>query len=218
MTSDEYRVLVQRTLPAGYLDDVVGLIVRSYRTADAYCQDRFPQSVARDFRPIMRRALIEADWLELTRKYPAVSAVSSPNSKQSAFHTRVRCGPIVLTASKVEEPDDLPRDAFFRKTYATRPQLVLDLPGVSPPPGSEPAPDADAYYALVTHGPAEGNQSAPSFVRLGFPTASCATYVAQLDLLAGRAVDAASIQEAVTIVPPEPMLRRPVRSETESTG
>ena len=214
LQAQDYVRLVDATMPPGYLRDLVNLVVRSYRGADEFCRERFSHPVARDHRPHLRRALIEEGWLALAAKHPGVAAESTPNRIGSAFHTVVRCGTIVLTASKVDGPEDLPRHALFRKTYARQPQMVLDLPGVAPPPDVSLAAEADGLYALLTHGPAEDDPSAPAFVQLGFPTPTCSAYVARVDLLA-RYHLASTPASAVEIQPAEPTLRERVRRQGE---
>lgn len=210
----DYVELVNKTMPAGYIRDLVNLVVRSYRSADEYSRDNFSAPVARDLRPLLRRANIEEGWLALAVRHSGVVAISLPNRVGSAFHTVVRCGTIVLTASKVDGPEDVPRHALFRKTYAKQPQLVLDLPGVLPPPVVQLANEADGLYALLTHGPAEDDPGVPAFVALGFPTADCSAYVARVDLLARFRAEAMA-QAEVAIQPAAPTLRQRARRDKE---
>jgi len=215
--SDQYGMLVEATMPSGYLDDVVDLVVGAYADAYQRCGDRYSPKVAAELRPHERRAIIEDGWLTLANRYPGqVVAESSPNRLGSAHHTVVQCGPVLLTASKVDSPDDVPRSALFRNTYAQRPQRVLDLPGIAPPDGYEITYEADGLYGLLIHSPSDDNPAAPSFVMLGFPDRHCTTYVARIDLLARRRM--AQVAAPVDVQPVEPTLRRSIRAVGEARG
>lgn len=216
--SDYIRV-VERAVPPGYLRDTTAIVVKAYQAASESARERFCPEVAHDLVPHLRRALIEEDWLALASRYPGVVAAAAPNRVGSSFHTLVRCGPVVITASKVDSPEDLPRHALFRKTYARRPQLVLDLPGIAAPPEAAAPEDADGLYALLTHGPDERDAGRPAFVRLGIPTPTCSGYVAVIDLLAryGGIVAPTEVgaTDGVEVTPAEPTLRRPLRRKEQ---
>jgi hypothetical protein len=82
----------------------------------------------------------------------------------------------MITASKVDKPEELVRDAIFRQTYARSCQGMLfdDMAEPEPPPNAP-------LYAILIHAPSE-TLSIPWFAHIVFPSYDCRTYIDRIKL------------------------------------
>ena len=163
-------------------DLIVRCILKGYAEAADECLGKYAWEQAHDVRPHIRRAKIEQLLLGLRSRHHEITAVSTINESNNAYHVRVTSGRVIFTVSAVDSPETTLRHAVFRETLARRYQLPLPELGMEEPP---PSPDA-LLYALIIHGPAneDGVQRFPSFVHVVFPTSDCSDYIDRLDLLA----------------------------------
>ena len=86
----------------------------------------YTRSVAKDLFPHIRRARIESCLFGLESEFPSISVQSLLNSTKSHYHTRIRSGNVILTASSVLTPRGLVREAEFRNHYASA-QFKFDI-------------------------------------------------------------------------------------------
>ncbi len=161
-------------VPAGFLRGSLRLLFNVYRTACAECSERHPPPECHDLLPHFRRALLEAAWRELAGRTEGVDAYTAGNAGRRSFHTVIRSGSVLLTASAVDAPKRLVRPAEFRQTYARSNQLYLfDHP-------LPPSPDAD-LYAILIHGPSD-DMFRLGFAHVVFPAPECDRYLGRIDL------------------------------------
>lgn len=156
-------------LPAIFLDSVndaflrasVECLMGAYESTYAAAYGRYPAPEAHDALPIERRAVFEAKWRELARAH-GLWAEAELNDAENCYHTTVRSGRVVLTASAVQFPRAVVRPAGFRRTLARSSELNLIYPT---PPREPDAP----LYAILQHGPDGIDPSRPAFVLAVFP-------------------------------------------------
>ena len=175
--SEAIRAMFHTEVPDDLLTDTGRCLLAAYREAFNQVREEFPGEEARDLFPLLRRAMFERNWRTAMGRRKGVRADAVQNEAGNCFHTRVSIGRVVLTASAVETPEALVRDAIFRKTLAESNQPHL-FRGRSVPP-------KDAMlYGIVLHGPAgAGLLPAPMFLRVSFPSMDLDEYGATVDLI-----------------------------------
>lgn len=167
--------LFNQHVPAAFQEHTLRCLRQSYAQAYEHCDKEYPPEEAHDLRPHDRRAKFEAKWREIAKQFPELSATPERNKARNSHHTRVVCGPVVLTASAVDNPRTLVRKAAFRETYARDNQTYLFDSYPAPKPGA-------ALYAILIHGPAMHNQGEPYFADIVFPAPDCQSYVDRIPL------------------------------------
>ena len=144
----------------------------------------YTRSVAKDLFPHIRRARIESCLFGLESEFPSISVQSLLNSTKSHYHTRIRSGNVILTASSVLTPRGLVREAEFRNHYASA-QFKFDINqyGTLSPVTLELASSDELLYGIILYCPAEGNRFEIGSIHLGFPNQDCTGYVDCVDLM-----------------------------------
>lgn len=169
------RRIFEEDVPEEFLVATIDCLLDSYVEAHTHCKMRYGKSEFRYVMPHLQRANFEGDWRKLARSFKGSKARVVKNARGDG-HTRYVFGRVVMTASAVQEPEQIPRDAQFRKTNAGEQQLDLLSPNAD-----LPAKDA-ALYAMLTHGPRLPGHPLPSFIRIGFPSKDCSEFVDYFDL------------------------------------
>ncbi len=171
--------IVDASLSRAFQVALLRCVLGTYRDTDEDCRTKYSWQIAHDLRGHLRRANLDTNLAMLAGRYPGVTASHEPNGKSNCYHTRLRAGRVVLTASAVPTPYSLPRDAEFRSTLARSPQMAFDFG----PQQSPPAEDAP-LYVLLLHGPGEEDQAMPCFVHLAVPDEDCSVILARINLFA----------------------------------
>src|SRR5205823_4663881 len=84
-----------------------------------------------------RRLLFEQEWRNVANNYnPKIKATVELNGTNSAWHTCVTRGAVILTESHVSEIGSLPPFANFRKQLAKPKRGLYDAQEQKRPPGS----------------------------------------------------------------------------------
>jgi hypothetical protein len=163
-------------MPEDVLLDTARCAIGAYQEAYKYTRDNFPGEEAHDLYPILRRSMFERNWRSRLIRNKALTVSVEVNAAGNCYHTLVGCGRVIMTASAVERPSEMPRDAVYRKTLATPSQIELFD---EPEEVDEDAP----LYAMLLHGPlGAGLLQSPMFLHVGFPTADCENYVTRVNL------------------------------------
>ena len=102
-------------VPEDFLRETLVCVRDAYVTAYQHCQS-FPKEDAHYIRPHYRNAVLARNWRELARGFEGIEARARLNRTGTAYHTRVRCGRVILTVSSVPERGKMVRHAFFRHT------------------------------------------------------------------------------------------------------
>jgi len=210
---EKIRVVFHGAVPDEFLVATGKCLLRAYREAFAYARENFPGEEAHDLYPQLRREMFERNWRIVAARRKDVLAEVVHNQAKNCFHTRITRGRVVLTASAVEAPNSLVRDAIFRKTLAESSQHHLF--------GGDRIPPEDALlYGIILHGPTGvGLVPSPSFIRIAFPSNELDEYIANIDLLVHLPELAAEIQSAVSptkAIRVRPRLRRVARRVMEN--
>jgi len=197
-------------VPENILLDSAKCVIGAYAEAHQYVRDNYPGEEGHDLYPIVRRAMFERNWRIRLLRHKDVEVQAEHNAGSNCYHTRARVGRVVITASAVDRPSEMARDATFRRTLAQAAQLVL--PGLP-----EVEEDDDGYlYAILIHGPlAAGILRSPAFLHVGFPTPDCKSYVERIDLAEQFPV----LQPEIGIKPADIQRRKPrLRRQEDEKG
>jgi hypothetical protein len=216
MLPDEAKVQFIGDMGEPLLSDIAQVIGRNYPRASQDARDRFPESVAHDYYPIARRAMIESALPMLVHRHSGLQVIPTRNKKGSSWYYQLARNRSVLTQSKTDGPGELPRDADFRRTLAQNPQLVLEsfrhlVPSIEV--------DANAVYGIVVHGPMDNDRDQLGFIEILIPDATGSRVLARIDL-AGYwdGLSSPVTFPAQPITPVAPTLRIVAREEGEGTG
>jgi hypothetical protein len=168
MDGNELIGLFDLYVPEAFLEALAAVLLSSYRRSFRWCGKQFPEEEARDLRPYVRRCMIDARMRQLAQEH-SIRGTAEWNIAKNVHHTKIVAGRIVMTASAVDDPRRLPRQADFRDGYARDNQPLL--PAMQE---LEPPPDPDApLYAILCHGPSVDNPSLPAFADIRFPLPGC---------------------------------------------
>lgn len=158
--------------PEDFLRGWLRTLFSGYREAHQECSRGYAEAEAHDLYPHLRRAKLEGQLRGLARSH-GIMATAESNRRNSSRYTLVRSGNVLLTASAVQDPNELIRRAAFRETFARESQLKLF---------GEQIPTGTALYAILLHGPDLLNRGIPEFSHVVFPDESCSQYVARINL------------------------------------
>ncbi len=174
----DYRQIILDSLPHSFMEDTVKLLYRVYRASYLETINHFPPSVARTKVGYERWAMMERDWPLLAKRH-RLSVVEQPNANGGWYHVEVGNTDLVLTHSKVNNPDKMVPKAIFRDTLATGNQPDF-FPHLLPTP--IPIAAQPRLYVMLLHGPVREHRDTPLFAHLVVPNADCTEYLARLDL------------------------------------
>lgn len=150
-------------VPDEITTEVAAIIVREYASAAAMVEERWGSWEAKDALPHVRRADIENALSLLGAKFKGVKVGKKPNAINTAWHTEVYSGSVVLTQSKTEGPDVDIRPAEFRTSLAA--DCRMNMPWAQT---KDPDEDADVLWACVVHGPSD-KPNVPAYIKIVFP-------------------------------------------------
>ena len=196
--------MFDQLMPVDFIKDTLACLRECYSGAHSRCLD-FPATEAHDLRPYYRKALFESQWRDVAKKHQ-LKAAAKLNKGRNSFHTRIKCGQVVLTASSVPDPSCIVRHAHFRETYAQNNQPSLFEPQKTP------SPDA-LLYAILIHG---GVKDQPGFADIVFPSPDCDRYLARIQLFQRYTEFAKKVTVTEEIVPDTAAPRLRKDTETKS--
>jgi hypothetical protein len=163
---------IQREIPKAFLEQ--------YKRSCEYCYGTFAKTEAHDLLPEYRRACIEGIMPDLAERIGGYTIDSRKNKAGNCWHRLILSDSIILTQSKVEQREILPRDAEFRKGYAKSNQMLFDF--MNENEASEL--DAEApLYAIIVHKPADDDKRLPEFIDIVFPDKNYKEIVGRIRLL-----------------------------------
>lgn len=210
-------------VPEQFQRDALQEVRRAYADArNELVAAGYPPEEMHDLFPHTVRARVEMYLRGLAPRYLSLVAVAERNRHGNASHTRLQFGNAVwLTASAVESPTTLVREAQFRNEYAgAQTRFTLDtvdnqLRQIAP---SAPAVPKALLYAILIHGAQDygffkPERFMPAFIHVVFLNREGDEYLDRIDLIARYPVASAS-----TVVPEEvrdqafPELRLPAPS------
>ncbi len=145
----------------------------------------YTKQVARDLFPHTRRGMIETRLFGLDSDFPEVTVTSQLNKTETNYHTLVRAGNVIMTASSVQIPYGIVREANFRNNYAG-PQTRFDidsLSNLSIVEFIEEPDNDDVLYGIILYCAASNNRFEISSVRVGFPNYNCTRYLDKIDVM-----------------------------------
>jgi hypothetical protein len=167
--------VVTKALPEGFLAALASRMEKLYSQTYDEAFRRFPGPEAKYWLPHLRRAEVEATLDRLASDF-GVQAIATLNRARNYYHREVVVGPLVLTASAVGNASDMVRSAKFRATLAEESQLCF--PGLEDPRLA----NGMSLYGILLHGPSSANPKELGFLHIGFPSAHCDEWVANIDL------------------------------------
>ena len=180
---------------ANVADEILATIVKKIQcgTRDATRQicdhvkeGIYTKYVARDLFPHIRRANIETRLFDLTSGFPDVKVTSQPNKTLNNYHTEIRVGNVIMTASAVLTPYGVVREADFRNRYAGPQMRLFDLDSKNNLTvaqfDKEPS-NNDLLYGIILYCATDNNRFGVSSVRIGFPNDDCTAYRDKMDLM-----------------------------------
>jgi hypothetical protein len=148
-------------------------IFENYAESSRYCWRYFAAAQAKDLSGTHRRARIEDEWAGIAAFFPREVTVKVQTYENNTGHyNEITCGRVVITQSCVVDPNEVPRQAYFRTTLAQNGQLALFE-------AIEDTDPDDLLYAILTHGVdvTSRRRSRPGFARFQFPNQDCTKYV-----------------------------------------
>ena len=156
-------------------------VYSQYQAAYNHCQEVFDSPARGDILPHYRRAMIEDALCELAGPQKANKSTSMKNRARNCSHNLLLIRDrIVLTQSKVDRKALLPRDAFFRGSYAKSPQMEFDF--AKDEASDRLNEEQGILYGIIVHCPSSSSRL-PEFVDVIFPDSGYKHVVETLALM-----------------------------------
>jgi len=173
-----FNGLVSQEIQRVVAEGVASQYRRAYK--DCYGNDAFAQEEARDLLPYVRRAYIEGIMPDIAARLSGWKACTAENKAKNCSHRLVIGEGIVISESKVEERETLPREAEFRRGYARSPQMVFEFMK------DQESAELDGQltlYAIIVHMPRAEDKGVPEFIDIVFPDRDYGEIVDRIRLL-----------------------------------
>lgn len=184
MTGRELEQAAFAHIPEAFFRRLLRAVFTAHRVAYEECRSSFAQTEAKNLLPYYRRAKLEGYMRDAADMEPRVTSSEPVLGEGAWYHTELRGGPVVLTASSVPTPCAMVERAEFRETLARDNALRLwHEPGDLPP---EDAP----LYLLLLHSKSRwitGDEwreygHLPGSAYLAFPSPTLDFYAHEIDL------------------------------------
>jgi hypothetical protein len=202
-----HRDLFLGQVPAEILAAALRAILQSYRDASSACYEVMRPAQAKEASGPFRRNKIDSEFLGIGDRFKRqLKAETNPyNQRHTGSYVELTCGLIKMTASCVLTPSDLPREADYRETLATNPQMVLGdfLPE---------QPVGEFLYAILLHGVDDSvkQRAGCRFAQIRFPLPGFKGYTEdRIDLFATFPAIVAEYSEVQT--PSDDLTKLPLR-------
>lgn len=177
------EAMTAQHLPDEFLRRLLRAVFAAHQVSFASVRAEFQPSEAKNLLPYHRRAKIEEYMRDAAERSGMVAkAIKAPGS--GWFHSEVRNGPVVLTASSVQTPCGPVDPSEFRLSLAEENPLYLWAE-----PGDVPA-EVPPLYVLLLHGrsvwvtPQDEQKygGLPGSAYLAYPSAGLQTYLHSINL------------------------------------
>jgi hypothetical protein len=179
----ELAAMTEQYLPAEFQRRVLHGVYMAHQVSVEHVRAEFAASEAVNLLPYYRRAKLEG-YLRDAAERSGIAAAALKSSGSGWFHTEVRNGAVVLTASTVQTPCGPVDPSEFRLSLAEENPLYLwEEPG-------DVAADEPPLYALLLHSrsvwqtPEEEVRygGLPGSAYLAFPASGLETYLYTINL------------------------------------
>lgn len=170
-------------------------LIDAYSQSHSRAKQEFPTQVANNFRPFLRRAIIESQLVNLSGSHQGVTA-SFENDICSRFwtHAVINCNDrVAITQSTGRDPDYVVRHSDLRDQYAARNGQMSLFDDVDSEQASD---DAQRLYAILLHGRDLESPGKLGFAVIRFPLPKLAGYYSDRIDLFLRYPDLAKIVSA----------------------
>lgn len=179
----ELEEMTSTYLPNGFLKAALRSVFTGHEVSHEYVRGEFAAEEADNLLPYYRRAKIEGYLRDAAQRSGLDARVlKSPGS--GWWHTEVRSGPVILTASAVQAPCGLVDPSEFRLSLAEpNPEYLWEEPG-DVPAGDLP------LYALLLHSRSQWVKASdrrrygmlPGSAYLAFPSSGLESYLHSINL------------------------------------
>jgi hypothetical protein len=203
---DELVTRFDENVPYLFQRDLTKMVLECYKGADSAKNTFGLQKPVSDWlTPLCRHAFIQSHAFELAHNYslePEYRRTKDGNN----YYLAIKAGPFVVTLSKTNHPEKLPRDADFRtQNSAVNYSLFVDE-------GNE----SDPIYAILTNVP-HGREPYPAFLQFIFPDTKYDLILHRIDLLERFSLQ---LGEGSTLetpaVNPQPKLKKRAHKDGEA--
>lgn len=176
-------------IPDAFLHDVVQMILKvSQESNSESVLGRFNKKLRKQIRPIWRRETIDTRLEIMARRHFNLKDVIRDNCNRSHSYTELIINErIILTASLVNSPKQLPRPSKFRLEAALNnpgfEQLnIFELNNVAYADFVNRKPQEESLlYGIITYGPSQSLQ--PEFIMISIPDRSYSFSLGNINLL-----------------------------------
>lgn len=183
MTGAELEKTTFAHIPEAFFGRLLRAVFAAHKVAFEDCRDSFAETEAANLRPYYRRGKIESFMRDAADMVPGVTS-TVVLGEGSWYHTELRSGPVVLTASSVPAPCAIVERAEFRQTLARD-----NAQRLWPEPGDIPPDDAPLYVLLLhsksrweTTGESREHGHLPGSAYIAYPSPKLDTYVHEINL------------------------------------
>jgi len=159
-------------------------VFSAYDKAFAHCSENFDAATFHDILPHYRRAKIEEALREVALRAEDHTVKAPRNKARNCSHNLLFVNErVALTQSKVDRREQLPREAIFRETYASNPQMLLDfMTDGERDCCSDGSEENKVLYGILVHSPSEA-PALPCFVDIVFPDQDCEYIIDRIRLM-----------------------------------
>lgn len=183
MTTEQLEQLTFAHIPEAFFGRLLRAVFAAHQVAFQDCRDTFAETEATNLRPYYRRAKLEGFMRDAADMVPGIVS-TVVLGEGHWFHTELRSGPVVVTASSVPTPCAIVEGAEFRQTLARD-----NVRRLWPEPGDIPAEDAP-LYALLLHSRSRWETKdeyreyghLPGSAYIAYPTPDLGAYVHEINL------------------------------------
>jgi hypothetical protein len=141
----KFSELFLSEVPGEVLAALLRTLLQSYQDASSACYDVMRPPQAKEASGPFRRNKIESELMGVGERFSGNLSVESKHYKRhTGSYVELTCGLVKMTQSCVLAPSDLPREADYRETLATHPQLLLEF--------MPREPEGKFLYAILLHG------------------------------------------------------------------
>jgi hypothetical protein len=176
-------------VPDVFLQDVVRLILKAYQDSNSeHVLGKVHQKLRKQIRPIFRKEMIDTALEFTAKRHFNVKDQIQGNCVGSHSYTELRINEkIILTASLVNSPNQLPRPSKFRLEAALNNPRIEQLNLFEPNKVvhadfvNKKIQEESFLYGIITHGPSKSIQ--PEFIKILIPDFTYSFPVATIDIL-----------------------------------
>ena len=193
-------------VPYLFQRDLTKVVLDCYKDADSAKNNFGLQRPVGDWlTPLCRHAFIQSHAFELAQRYklePEYRRTKDGNN----YYLAIKAGQFVVTLSKTNHPEKLPRDADFRTQNSAVNYSLFAQEGN----------ESDPIYAILTNVPAV-REPQPAFLQFIFPNTEYEIILHRIDLLERFSIQLGQGNTPETpVVNPQPKLKKRTRKDGEA--